>query len=106
MVRGQLLDQRDPLGQRRVVGRGGEEPVPLPGLALDEVQPVPHVGDDAVDVDDGERSGVHGRRQTIAWSTKHQRQSSPGSNERITGWPDAAPCLLACRCGEESQQPM
>ena len=40
---------------------GGEEPVPLPGLALDEVQPVAHVGDDAVDVDDGERSGVHGR---------------------------------------------
>ncbi len=26
-------------------------------------------------------------RQPLAWSMKHQRQASPGSKLRITGWP-------------------
>ena len=35
-------------------------------------------------------------------STKHQRQSSPGSAERITGWPVSWKWREACRSGEES----
>src|SRR6266545_2193929 len=39
------------------------------------------------------------------WSTKHQLQSSPGSNERTTGWLSWRAWRLAWRLGEESQQP-
>lgn len=43
---------------------------------------------------------------TIATSSaKHQDQSSPGSSERMIGWPLAAAWAEACRLGEESQQP-
>ena len=38
-------------------------------------------------------------------STKHQRQDSPGSAERITGWPVLSKWAVACARGEESQQP-
>ena len=31
---------------------------------------------------------------TRTWSTKHQRQFSPGSNVRITGWPDSLWCAV------------
>ena len=43
--------------------------------------------------------------QTNISSTKHQRQSSPGSNERTIGWPAASACRRAWRFGDESQQP-
>ena len=46
------------------------------------------------------------RSRPVSWSTKHQRQSSPGSAERITSWPAVAWWALACRSGEESQQAM
>ena len=40
--------------------------------------------------------GLSGTRgddgQPVSWSTKHQRQSSPGSAERITGWPVSSKC--------------
>ena len=38
-------------------------------------------------------------------SKKHQDHSSPGSSERMSGWPLLRPCALACRLGESSQQP-
>ena len=80
-----LLCQGDPVRERSVVVHGGEEGVPVLGLALDEAQPVPHVGDHAVDVehDDGRTVVVHGVR--------HPREATP------VGWPhgsrpDARPC--------------
>ena len=36
----------------------------------------------------------------------HQLQSSPGSADRMIGWPSAWACLLAWRFGDESQQPI
>ena len=44
-------------------------------------------------------------RQPSASSTKHHRHASPGSKERITGWPLSWKCAVACLPGEESQQP-
>lgn len=43
--------------------------------------------------------------QAATSCTKHQRHDSPGSNDRITGCPVSAACLLACFAGDESQQP-
>ena len=39
-------------------------------------------------------------------SMKHQLHSSPGSAERTMGWLASRACRLACRLGEESQQPI
>ena len=44
-------------------------------------------------------------RRIASSSTKHHDQSSPGWIERMIGWPASAACLLACRFGDESQQP-
>jgi hypothetical protein len=49
-------------------------------------------------------SGLKSTRN-ITSSTKHQHQSSPGCADAMTGWSASCPCLLACRFGEESQQP-
>ncbi len=38
-------------------------------------------------------------------STKHQDQSSPGWIERMIGCPLLSACAVACRLGDESQQP-
>ena len=38
-------------------------------------------------------------------SSKHQDQTSPGSSERMIGWPLACACAVAWRFGESSQQP-
>ena len=54
VILGEALHDRDTLGMRRVVRRGGEEGIPILGTSLDVVQAVAHVGDDTVDVDDGE----------------------------------------------------
>ena len=64
------------------------------------------------------RGGVHPRRprergrlslarpaHAVRWCTKHQRQSSPGSADCMTGCAVSRKCAVACRCGEESQQP-
>ena len=45
-------DDGGALGEERVLRRGGEEGLPVLGLALDEVEAVPGVGDDPVEVDD------------------------------------------------------
>ena len=37
-------------------------------------------------------------------SRKHQDHSSPGSSERMSGWPLLRACALAWRLGESSQQ--
>ena len=46
----------------------------------------------------------HGSQPSCS-STKHQRHASPGSKLRITGCPVSSKCPVACRSGEESQQP-
>ena len=46
-----------------------------------------------------------GRPDSITSSTKHQPHASPGWTDRISGWPLSRACALACRLGEESQQP-
>ena len=43
--------------------------------------------------------------QAVLWCTKHQRQSSPGSADSITGCVVSWKCLVACCATEESQQP-
>ena len=50
----------------------------------------------------------HGRSSTASptSSTKHHAQSSPGSAERMSGWPLSRKWAVACRFGDSSQQPM
>ena len=48
--------QRDPLGERRVLGRGGEEAVPVAGPALQEVLAVHGAGEGVVEVEHGQRT--------------------------------------------------
>ena len=40
----------------------------------------------------------------VVWCTKHQRQSSPGSADCMTGWVVSWKCAVACCPSEESQQ--
>ena len=51
----QLVDDRAPLGQHRVVDGGPEEPVPVLGPSAPRRQPVADVGHHAVQVDGGVR---------------------------------------------------
>ena len=58
-----VVDERgpQPLGaflQQRVTPGGLEEALPPLRMTLDVVQPVPHVGEDAVDIEDGQRPRV------------------------------------------------
>ena len=55
----------------------------------------------------GEAPGLRSdARQAVAWCTKHQRQSSSGSADCMTGCWVSRKCPVACRITEESQQPM
>lgn len=51
VVGGQPLSDRQALGERRIVGSGGEEGVPVLGAPLDKVEAMARIGDHAVDVD-------------------------------------------------------
>ncbi len=55
----------------------------------------------------GEAPGLRSdARQAVTWCTKHQRQSSSGSADCMTGCWVSRKCPVACRITEESQQPM
>ena len=55
------LDDGATLGQYGIAGNAREEAVPVLRLRLEEMQPVAHVRDDAVEVDDGDRTRVRHR---------------------------------------------
>ncbi|GAA3309010.1 hypothetical protein GCM10020295_72520 [Streptomyces cinereospinus] len=55
---GALPDQRDTLGERRIRRGGGEEAVPVAGLAPEEVLPVGGVREGVVQVEHGDRPFV------------------------------------------------
>ena len=55
----------------------------------------------------GEAPGLRSdASQAVTWCTKHQRQSSSGSADCMTGCWVSRKCPVACRITEESQQPM
>jgi hypothetical protein len=68
------------LGVGRVVGRGREEAVPVLAPAGQVVEAVADVGDDAVEVDDGERAGH--ARSVPGYPSARIGRGTPGATVR------------------------
>src|SRR5690606_21793265 len=85
VVLGEALHDGEALGVGLVVDGGGEEALPVLGPALEVVEAVPGVGQDAVDVDDGEvshRPSLPGRRPIRG---RARRRAHPGGGAPVGG---------------------
>ena len=96
VVLGQPGDDGQALGVGRIGAGGGEEPGPVLAPALEVAQPVADVGDDAVEVDDGQRPGLV-RHVAVGTASLEIDDDEAAAHVVVEHVGHRAPALLAAR---------